>query len=232
MLKGGEDLEDRLRTLWDILNNTMAMPKIDLPEDFACFMRLYIVTLQRPGEIARMDAAQLDFERRHWTVRRGRKGNPTHIIPLSPYALSLIQRATAIRDNADGSAIFPGCRNARGLASIDAISRRFHRLSVSLSWTDFSLMDIRRSCQCLLFSLSAEHQGRMIDLVLGRQPLVRRAQFHWVPGMVEKRKTFRAWETLLAEITGDDRLNEKRPALALSGDDRELTQPGGLSRPV
>lgn len=232
MIDGSENLEDKFRTLWDILDNPTAMPSVNIPDEFACFMRLYILTLQLPSDIARTDASQFDLERGQWTVRPGQKRKPKHIVPLSPYAVSLVERATAIRDNAEGSAIFPACRKPSGLTSTVAMSRRFHRLAMALSWSGFSLMDIRRSGCCLLINSSDLDQDAMIDLVLGRQLRMLGRKFHRVPGMVEKRKTLQAWQACLADITGDARLNETWTARLISDDVSEPPQPGGPSRPA
>jgi len=142
----------------DTLNTTTVMPNIDVPEDFACFMRLYIVTLQRPSEIARMEACQLDLEEGRWDAPR-RIRAPGYRIPLSPFAVPTIQRAIAIRKGGESDAIFPACRNANGEASVDVLARCFRRLATALSWTDFSLRDIRRSGWGLLISPLRKSRG-------------------------------------------------------------------------
>lgn len=197
-------LEELFRTWWHALNAATAIPNLDIPEDFSCFMRLYIVTLQRPGEIARMDTRQLHLDRRLWRVPQGIKGR-RHIIPLSPFALSMIRRAMAIREGFDGGAVFPGCRNANGATSVDAMVKRFRNVATALSSTDLRLHDMRLAGGILLQDCPIPVDAAAS--VLGHRKIgIEEIYAGSGDRLDEKLRVFQAWEARLADITKDEAL--------------------------
>jgi len=198
-------LEQMFQTWWHALNTTTAIPNMDIPEDFSCFMRLYIVTIQRPCEIARMDARQLNLERGLWRVPQGIKGG-RHIIPLSPIAVSLIRRAIAIREGFDSGAVFPACRNAKGETSVDVMVRRFRQVATALSSTDLRLHDIRHAGRVLLQDRPMRVPVEAAARALGhRKKGIEEIYAGGGDRLHEKRKVFQAWKpawATLPETTG------------------------------
>ncbi|MGP7795662.1 tyrosine-type recombinase/integrase [Sphingomonas sp. CLY1604] len=64
----------------------------ELPEPFASFYRLLILTGQRLREVAGMQWAELDLERAEWLLPGSRTKNKNeHLLPLSTQAMSIVQ---------------------------------------------------------------------------------------------------------------------------------------------
>lgn len=69
----------------------------------ACILRLSILTLQRPGDVAAMKTEWVNLESGKWLIMRG-LGN--HVMPLTPAARSLVRLALSRRRPSVGAAIF------------------------------------------------------------------------------------------------------------------------------
>jgi integrase len=68
-----------------------------------CFM---VVTGVRPSEALNAQWAEIDWEKRLWNIPATRmKAKRTHIVPLSPEALKILERQLSIRS---GDSVFPG----------------------------------------------------------------------------------------------------------------------------
>lgn len=197
--------ESKLRMLWQVLDGATSVPGMIISEDFSCFMRLHIVTLQRVPFIARLNTRQLDFTERLWRVPRiiGSR----HVIPLSPFALSTIQRAIAIREGFPTSAVFPACRNKHGEISLAEIRMHFREVAKALSMTEFRLYDIHRINQVLLQGRPVRAPAEAAALVSGHRNGGIEEVYRG-DRLEEKRKILHAWEARLAVITGDDRIRE------------------------
>ena len=107
---------------------------------------------QREREVADMQAPEIDFGKRLWTIPAERmKGGRAHEVPLTPTALGLIQ-SLPMAD--DGDFIFTTTGGAKPIngfskakARIDKLSRRF--------W----LGDLRSAANGADSSLGASHRG-------------------------------------------------------------------------
>jgi integrase len=81
---------DEIRIFW----HKLADAKIDAGT--ARLLKLILVTLARPGEVAGMTAAELDLERRIWTIPPLRsKTGREHVLPLSDFAVEIIAEQMA-----------------------------------------------------------------------------------------------------------------------------------------
>jgi integrase len=91
--------EPEIKTLWEALPNVLANP-------YPSIVRLCLLTAQRLGEITGMRQDELHLDRAEWHLSgsRTKNGHP-HVVPLSGFALDIINSALA---GADGSAfVFP-----------------------------------------------------------------------------------------------------------------------------
>lgn len=101
---------DEIKTMWATLADA------DMRESTRRIIRLCLVTGQRVGEVAGMDAVELDLDRALWTIPAARsKNKQEHAVPLSAMALAIIRdQIAAVADlctrkgRAVPSFIFPG----------------------------------------------------------------------------------------------------------------------------
>ena len=105
-----------------------ALPYAEVPKFFAflesgetigrlAFSAL-ILTAARSGEIRGATWDEIDFENALWTVPAERmKAGREHVIPLSPQALSIFQKAARFRE-ARSPLVFPGQRAAKPLSDM------------------------------------------------------------------------------------------------------------------
>ncbi|MGB7617611.1 MAG: integrase arm-type DNA-binding domain-containing protein, partial [Pseudolabrys sp.] len=93
--------DDEITTLWRVLPVALAKSK-------ACqrIIELCLITGQRLGEVAGMTRAELDLDRKLWSLPGSRTKNAyPHTVPLSDLALAQIRAALA--DAGDGKFVFP-----------------------------------------------------------------------------------------------------------------------------
>ncbi len=84
--------DDELRCAWQ------AAARLGAP--FGAMVQLLILTGQRRGEVAGMEWAELDLERRLWSLPHERvKNDRRHEVPLSPQAIAIIERLPRISDH-------------------------------------------------------------------------------------------------------------------------------------
>jgi integrase len=138
--------DDEIRTLWCGLPTALAKSK-------TCqrVIKLCLITGQRRGEVAGMARAELDLERKLWSLpgARTKNGHP-HTVPLSDLAVKVIREALA--DAGDSKFVFPAEDGSAlsGRVVAKAISRAdkpsdekpLGRFGIA-SWSSH---DLRRTC--------------------------------------------------------------------------------------
>jgi integrase len=84
---------DEIRVFW----RKLAAAEMDAGT--ARLLKLILATLARPGEVAGMTVAELDLERRIWTIPPARaKNKREHVLPLSDFAVEIIaEQMTEVR---------------------------------------------------------------------------------------------------------------------------------------
>jgi integrase len=93
--------DDEIAALWHVLPTALAKSK-------ACqrIIKLCLITGQRLGEISGMTQAEVDLERKLWSLPGARTKNAyPHTVPLSDLALTLIREALA--DAGKSKCVFP-----------------------------------------------------------------------------------------------------------------------------
>ena len=93
--------DDEIAALWHVLPTALAKSK-------ACqrIIKLCLITGQRLGEISGMTRAEIDLERKLWSLPGARTKNAyPHTVPLSDLALTVIREALA--DAGSSKCVFP-----------------------------------------------------------------------------------------------------------------------------
>ena len=94
-LKGPSTSKPRTRTLTDAETKAVWHDLYDLRPDVGRVVRFCLATGQRVGEVVGLSRAELDLDRRVWSIpaERSKNGHP-HSVPLTELALRIISEAT------------------------------------------------------------------------------------------------------------------------------------------
>ena len=136
-------------------------------------LQLILVTGQRPGEVCQISDDQIeDLDGQMiWTIPATvHKSGSAHVVPLSPLALEIIDRAREIRHQGSGSnrpQIFPSPRTA-GSIRPDTISQRVQRSSDVLAMPRFTPHDLRRTAATNITSKVLEGTQQSKRFVVAR----------------------------------------------------------------
>lgn len=131
--------ESEIRTLWKALPIALAKT-----ETVQRAIKLALVTGQRIGEITGMARAEIDIERKLWSLpgARTKNGHPHHV-PLSGLALDIVREALAdLDDGADH--LFPALSG--GPIDPHVVGRAITRGRKRFDMAPWSAHDLRRSC--------------------------------------------------------------------------------------
>jgi len=136
-------------------------------------LQLILVTGQRPGEVCQISDDQIeDLDGQIiWTIPATvHKSGSAHVVPLSPLALEIIDRAREIRHQGSGSnrpQIFPSPRTV-GSIRPDTISQRVQRSSDVLAMPRFTPHDLRRTAATNITSKVLEGTQQSKRFVVAR----------------------------------------------------------------
>lgn len=87
---------DRVLSSDDVRTILKALPAAALSPAMRDIIILLFLTGQRSGEVCGMRSSEIDLERAEWTIPGGRTKNAlTHVVPLSPAALEIVERRLA-----------------------------------------------------------------------------------------------------------------------------------------
>jgi integrase len=216
--------DEELRALWT------GLPSTDTTEATRLAVKLLLVTAQRPGEVAGAMIAEFNLEQRMWSLPPERvKNGRTHLVPLSPFAMGIVEAARGERR--DGP-LFPGRRVGEPLTS-EAISRAFSRNAEVLGIPmparrqpapddRQAFLAARRERRRVAFAphdLRRSAATRMTELGFTRF-IVDRVLNHVEPGvgriydrndyMREKRQALEAWAVRLEEVLSGRKADDGR----------------------
>jgi len=176
---------------------------IMLKPQLATILRLCLATGQRLGEVAGMARAEIDLDKRLWTLPASRtKNGHAHQVPLSDLALELIGETISRPGKLFSDRIFPGARAAQ---ATEALCKLRGKLPVE-GWTSH---DLRRTCAT-----------KMAEL--GVSPIV-------IGHCLNHRTSTRAGMTLAVYVQHSYGA-EKRAALDLWGDRLRAIVAGGVGK--
>jgi len=180
--------DDEIRELWHAWG-AMLKPQL------ATILRLCLATGQRVGEVCGMTRAELDLDKRVWTLPASRtKNGHAHQIPLSDLAIELIGEAKP-----QGDRIFP---KARAAQATEALCKLRGKLPV-LGWTAH---DLRRTAATKMAELGVS--PIVIGHVCNHRTTTRAGMTLAVYVQhgygAEKRQALELWSDRLRAIIGGD----------------------------
>lgn len=127
-------------------------PRIELWPLLTAWMRLRLVTAQRPGEILSMRWSDIDWRDNVWTIPEAvAKNGIEHRVPLSSLALDVLQPLKAACTDVDGF-VFEGIRSPKDRANV----------LDGLTLPNLQLRDLRRTAATMMGDL------RITDETIGR----------------------------------------------------------------
>jgi integrase len=106
---------------------------------FRQFVPILLATAQRRGELAEMRWSEVDFEAKQWVIpaERSKNGKP-HVVPLSPYALALLDQVPRFLDC---DFVFTTTHKT----PVSGFSKMLRRLSDGSETSNWRLHDLRRT---------------------------------------------------------------------------------------
>jgi integrase len=208
-----------LRAFWKALEAAPARDDVPVSERLTAALKLVLLTAARPGDVAGIDAAEIDVTARSWTIPAQRsKADRPHVVPLSPEAWALLRKAFGKNDPKDWNGpAFPNARNKSKPIERSSLTRAMARVraETKLEGQKKSIPratphDLRRTAATYLASERIGVAPHIVSAVLA----------HAVEGSAvtavynrhrydkEKRAALEAWAKLLAEIVEE----KKRPS--------------------
>jgi integrase len=129
---------------------------------FGAMIMLLLATAQRRGEITWIENAELDLERRLWTIPAAKaKNRKEHLVPLSSLAVEIL---AAVPELVDGRYVFSTREDTR-VSGFSKAKRRADQLSGVADWT---LHDLRRTATTGMAELKVDR--RVISKLLNHTP--------------------------------------------------------------
>src|SRR5262249_20397405 len=128
-------------------------------------LKMVLVTGQRPGDVRLMEWRDVNLKTATWRVPGPKyKTGEAHIVPLSTFALDLLQRA---RELSPDGAVFSDRRKPFHPRSLTGALRRWFELRPDVE--HFTAHDLRRSCRTGLsrIGVSRDIAERCIGHVVG-----------------------------------------------------------------
>jgi integrase len=204
--------DEELKAFWAAMNAAPADPKIDVGDKPVLALKLVLLTLARPGEVAGLDAAEIDRTARSWTVpgERTKSGKP-HVVPLSPEAWKLLLKAFGSDDPVKWKGpAFPNSRREGGRPiERNSLTRAMARLRVNATIEGqedaiprVTPHDLRRTAATYLASERIGVAPHVVSAVLSHAqegPAVT-GVYNRHRYDAEKRAALEAWARVLMEI--------------------------------
>lgn len=190
-------------------------------------LQLAILLLQRKSEIAGMRISELNLDEGLWLIPADRmKAGRSHLVPLPPYSISLIQKALELREHPASPFVFPARRNPEAPTRGDSVYHAMRSLCLALGIENATVHDLRRTGST---ALTSERLGVMPFIrskVLshgsdtGGGSSVSMLHYDANEYVSEKRKALASWETLLLYIVSQEAEGSRSSAPDISGVNR------------
>lgn len=202
---------DEIRVLW------RAIAEGGLGEPVAAALRFVLLTGQRPGEVARIEIAELrdpdNGARARIEIPGARmKGKKPHVVPLAPMALAIVRERMDRRCEGQEH-VFPSHFAGKGAISRHSLSQAVRRLLSALRPIDDDEVaiiaglranaptphDFRRTVATSLAALGVAREDRLAVLAHA-QGDVHGVHYDKYDRLPEKRRALELWEQRLSEI--------------------------------
>jgi integrase len=171
-------------------------------------IQLAFVLLQRRSEVLGMAKSELDLSHRLWTIPAERmKGKRTHIVPLSSWAVELIEEAIDIAEVRNSPYVFPGKNKPNQPMRGPSMNWAFNAVLWALEIEDGTLHDLRRTGSTLMTSERLSVSPFIRSKVLahydaGGGAQVSATRYDANTYVREKREALEKWQALLRRIVG------------------------------
>jgi integrase len=192
-------------------------------------IQLAMALLQRRCEVLGMAKSELDLSQGLWTIPADRmKGKRTHIVPLSPWAVELIEEAIDVAEARNSPFVFPGKNKPSQPMRGPSMNWAFNSVLWALEIEDGTVHDIRRTGSTLMTSERLSVSPFIRSKVLahydtGGGAQVSATRYDANSYVREKRAALEQWQRLLRRVVGID----AAPANGTRFDAGPL--PGGLA---
>ncbi len=134
---------DELAKVWALLNDIEVREKIQLSHEVALLLQFMILTPLRAGECAGMQWDEVDRAAAQWHIPAPRmKGKRDHLMPLSPAALSIVERAKQLIGNE--TYVFASPRTDKPFI-VQSVAAAFRRVIEELKLERATVHDFRRT---------------------------------------------------------------------------------------
>lgn len=197
--------EIQLRKLWQELDR-IRHGKRKSAAHSARALQLALLTMQRRGEIARMERSHVDLDRQRWEIpKENKKERRRSVTPLSDWALEIVTEAMAA---SPGAYLFP----ARALGGISdggidphSLTTFMRRLRTRLRIRDITVHDLRRTGRTMLTD-DERFDGEGVDEATAERVLNHRvgsdaqAAYDWNAYLGKKRRALELWSEELRRI--------------------------------
>jgi integrase len=127
---------DELRRVWLYLDASDPPAALDAEarahwDLLRAWHQMRVLTLQRGSEVLGLRWSEIDAEAKTWTLTGARtKAGRLHVVPLSPAALTVLQRLRDDGAGTDGGLVFAGIQGTRqrsgGLDGLEIVDMRAH----------------------------------------------------------------------------------------------------------
>lgn len=194
-------LTDRqLRMIWNAFSAPESIPRLRVSVQLANSVLLAALTVQPIGEVLGMKVSEIGFKDGTWASRS--RINSLHVVPLTPFALHIIQDTINLRKDADSDWIFQSPHDPKHRVQGNASSNIFGKIRRVLEWPDIRIHDLRVTARVRMASGVLNVEPETIDRALGRNGDVtdrERLQFRR-DFAAEKRRALLKWEAHLMNV--------------------------------
>jgi integrase len=215
--------DSELKAIWNGVENPEALVlpeaiaakrrdrgEVQMSRSMRMAIQLAIVLLQRRCEVLGMAKSELDLARGLWTIPAERmKGKRTHVVPLSSWAVELIQEAIDLAEARSSPYVFPGKNRPNQPMRGPSMNWAFNTVLWALQIEDGTVHDLRRTGSTLMTSERLSVSPFIRSKVLahydaGGGAQVSATRYDANSYVREKRSALEQWQGLLRRIVGID----------------------------
>ncbi len=202
VLIGPKTVRSRVLKDYEIVAYLHAAKKFDYP--FKDFFVLLLLTALRRNEVADARWKEINMAARLWVIPEERmKGKAAHSVPLTPEIYSLLERLPRFNT---GDFLFSTTAGKRPVSGFSKAKARLDKLmredieAKGLTFGDFDIHDIRRTCRTRFSALPVEDIVRELLLAHARPGLHKVYDLHAYEE--EKAVALKLWHEKLKHIAG------------------------------
>jgi integrase len=215
--------DEELRSIWTgvlepealsipehIANRRRDADRVRISRPMRIAIQLVFLLLQRRCEVLGMRRSELDLKHGVWTIPAERmKSKRRHAVPLSPWAVGLIEEALRLAAERHSPFVFPGLRDAGKPMNGPSMNWAFNAVLWARGIEDGTIHDLRRTGSTLMTSERIGVSPFIRSQILGHNDSgggARISATHYDANsyIKEKRRALERWQILLRAIVGAD----------------------------